>query len=221
MSLGLIFDLDGTLMDTVPVIEQSQTEVLQRYGVVLPPGYSNSFAGLPLRNIVALINKDFGKSLDWQEVGGQMSEIESRVLEDGPSIVFDGLVYLLKEARRRRVGLAVGTSSQIDRAHGLLYVSNLWKYFDDVVGIEAVKNGKPAPDIFLECASKLGYAPKQCVVFGDAENDLLAARAGGMKFIGFSPGVPKEALSGSDLIIASYKEVSCKVLESLLYHNGK
>lgn len=221
MSFGLIFDLDGTLMDTVPVIERSQEEVLNTYGLVLPEGYSKGFAGLPLRDIVARINKDFDESLDWRLIAQQTGEIQFHILKKSPSVVFDGLVDLLNDANQRGLRLAVGTSSTLDRAHGLLHCSGLWGYFQEYVSIDDVTDGKPAPDIFLECAKRLDYPTERCVVFGDGRNDLLAARAAGMKFIGFSPGGPNEALSGADMLIGSYRGISLRALEGLVYRSGK
>lgn len=219
MSFGLIFDLDGTLLDTVPAIEQSQKEVFGRYGVALPPGYSDNFAGIPLKEIVDMVNKDFGKSIDWRAVGEQTEAIQFGVWERGQSIVFEGLVDLLNEAQWRGIAMAIGTSSTLDRAHHLLDLSRLWKYFDVYVGLECVENGKPAPDIFLEDSRQLGYHSDRCVVVGDGRSDMIAARAGGMKFVGFAPCGGKDRFSDADLVISSYRAVSCRDLECLLYRD--
>ncbi|WP_215477720.1 fructose-1-phosphate/6-phosphogluconate phosphatase [Escherichia coli] len=159
---GLIFDMDGTILDTEPTHRKAWREVLGHYGLQYD-----------VQAIIELNQAD----LDPHALAREKTEAVRSMLLD--SVEPLPLVEVVKSWHGRRP-MAVGTGSESAIAEALLAHLGLRRYFDAVVAADHVKHHKPAPDTFLLCAQRMGVQPTQCVVFEDADFGIQAARAAGM-----------------------------------------
>jgi len=188
---GFIFDCDGTLADTMPLHYQAWSETLDAK-LGRKSDFTESmfyrFGGMPARQIVERLNRDYGYSLDPEQFA---HEKEMRFVELLPGIgpvqeVIDVLNQLGPDAK---VAVASGGLTEIVRDTLLILGLRVGpkekiKY---LVGSDQVLNGKPAPDLFFRAAELLGVDPKRCLVFEDAEPGFQAAKNAGMDYIDVRP----------------------------------
>jgi HAD superfamily hydrolase (TIGR01509 family) len=188
---GYIFDCDGTLADTMPLHYQAWNETLTKK---LGPNHAFTesifyrFGGMPAREIVLRLNRDYGYNLPDGEFA---HEKEMRFVELLPGIgpvqeVIDVLNRLPADAK---IAVASGGLTEIVRETlkylGLAIGPN--EKIKYLVGSDQVPKGKPDPALFLRAAKLLGVDPRRCLVFEDAEPGFVAAKAGGMDFIDVRP----------------------------------
>lgn len=186
---GLIFDLDGTLVDSMPVHKIAWQEVCAAKGFEFTDEIFYKYAGVPSEEIFRIINRDYKLDFDPQ--------FHSKLKEEA-YIQRLGLVEIIPEVVevvRRYFGklpLSIGTGSP--KRHSLEVVKKvgLDQYFEILVSKEDVENGKPAPDTFLRCAELMQVAPEFCVVFEDGDAGIEAARRAGMSVIDV-----RESLNGA------------------------
>ena len=188
---GFIFDCDGTLADSMPIHYQAWSETLA-LKLGRPSDFTEQlfyrFGGMPARQIVERLNRDFSYSLLVEQTA---HDKEMRFLELLPGIgpvqeVIDVLRRLGPEAK-----VAVASGGQTD------IVSRTLEFLDIkvgpkeivkfLVGSDQVTHGKPRPELFLRAAELLGVKPERCLVFEDAEPGFLAAKAAGMAWIDVRP----------------------------------
>ncbi|EFG4003498.1 TPA: fructose-1-phosphate/6-phosphogluconate phosphatase [Escherichia coli] len=189
---GLIFDMDGTILDTEPTHRKAWREVLGHYGLQYDvqamialngsPTWRIAQAmialnGSPTWRIAQAIIELNQADLDPHALAREKTEAVRSMLLD--SVEPLPLVEVVKSWHGRRP-MAVGTGSESAIAEALLAHLGLRRYFDAVVAADHVKHHKPAPDTFLLCAQRMGVQPTQCVVFEDADFGIQAARAAGM-----------------------------------------
>ncbi len=148
---GLIFDMDGTILDTEPTHRQAWNEVLGRYGMRFDEQAMVALNGSPTWRIAQAIIELNQADLDPHRL-----------------------------AQEKTQAVTVGTGSESAVAEALLAHLGLRHYFSAVVAADHVVNHKPAPDTFLLCAERMGVAPEKCVVFEDADFGLQAAKRAGM-----------------------------------------
>ncbi|WP_437887203.1 fructose-1-phosphate/6-phosphogluconate phosphatase [Phytobacter sp. V91] len=174
---GLIFDMDGTILDTEPTHRKAWHEVLGRYGLRYDLQAMIALNGSPTWRIAQSVIELNQASLDPYALAREKTDAVKAMLLDTVRPL--PLIEVVKEWHGRRP-MSVGTGSESAIAEALLVHLGLRHYFSTVVAADDVKNHKPAPDTFLLCAERMGVAPDQCVVFEDADFGLQAARAAGM-----------------------------------------
>lgn len=174
---GLIFDMDGTILDTEPTHRKAWDEVTGRYGMHFDHQSIIALNGSPTWRIAQLIIEQNQADLDPHALAQEKTVAVKRMLLD--SVEPLPLIEVVKAWYGRRP-MSVGTGSESDVAEALLKHLGLRRYFDAVVAADHVQHHKPAPDTFLLCAQRMGVVPARCVVFEDADFGLQAARAAGM-----------------------------------------
>ncbi|AHA66708.1 HAD-superfamily hydrolase, subfamily IA, variant 3 family protein [Shigella dysenteriae 1617] len=174
---GLIFDMDGTILDTEPTHRKAWREVLGHYGLQYDVQAMIALNGSPTWRIAQAIIELNQADLDPHALAREKTEAVRSMLLD--SVEPLPLVEVVKSWHGRRP-MVVGTGSESAIAEALLAHLGLRRYFDAVVAADHVKHHKPAPDTFLLCAQRMGVQPTQCVVFEDADFGIQAARAAGM-----------------------------------------
>lgn len=181
---GLVFDCDGTLADTMPLHYRAWTEALQEHGHNFPEALFYEMAGIPTVRIIEILNEKHGYTLPVQEAADRKESLYERLLPEVTPI--EPVVRLVKEyAGKLPMAVATGgTRAIVAKTLGTMHVLD---QFQAIVTADDVKHGKPAPDIFLESARRLGVAPELCYAFEDAELGLQAARAAGMVAIDIRP----------------------------------
>ena len=113
--------------------------------------------------------------------------------------------------------LAMASSNTRKAIDKVMDIFSLSKYIKVSVSGEEVEKGKPNPEIFLKAAKKLGVEPKNCLIIEDTFVGIQAAKAAGMKCIGFkNPNSGDQDLSGADLVVESFKELSVDTIKELL-----
>jgi HAD superfamily hydrolase (TIGR01509 family) len=180
-----IFDLDGTLIDSMPLHYRAWDAAMKEAGLVgtLDEDLFYSLGGIPTRRVAELTAEHYGLVIDPDAV---MHRKELLYLEGLSEVtVIEAVAEIARAAAARGTPIAIATGGTPDVALPALTASGLRPLFDVVVTPLDVGpgRGKPAPDMFLLAAERLGVAPADCVVFEDAEPGMVAARAAGMAVV--------------------------------------
>jgi beta-phosphoglucomutase family hydrolase len=174
---GLIFDCDGTLADTMPLHWRAWQAVTAKYKLHFPEDRFYALGGVPSRDILKMLAQEQGVTLDHIKAAHEKENVYLPLMaEVGP---IHAVVEIAK-ANHGKIPMAVasgGTQKIICDVLEHLQVRHL---FGAVVTSEMVVNQKPAPDIFLEAARRIGVDPKFCRAYEDTELGLQAIRSAGM-----------------------------------------
>jgi len=174
---GLIFDLDGTIADTMPVHFEVYRRILMEYGVDFTPAIFDTMAGIPAVGTFELVNKMYNLNLNAHEMGHYKEAEYEKMMHLIEPI---GPVVDIIHEYYGKLPMAVGTGGYTRLAWKTLKILDLDKYFQVLVSSEDVLNHKPHPDTFLKCAELLGVEPRYCQVFEDGKLGIQAAEAAGM-----------------------------------------
>jgi beta-phosphoglucomutase-like phosphatase (HAD superfamily) len=179
---GYIFDLDGTLVDTMPLHYSAWEEALRRAGLTgkLDEKYFYELGGVPSRKVAALLGAHHGLKLDPVKV---YKEKESMFKGSPQKLELIGPVteFARKVSRTRPVAIASGGTRDV--VLSTLGKTGLGSLFPVVVTADDVEHGKPAPDMFLLAARLMGVPPERCLVIEDGQPGVRAAEAAGMKWV--------------------------------------
>ena len=174
---ALIFDLDGTIADTMPVHFLAYRKILRESGIEFTPELFATLAGIPAVETVQKLNEMFGTSMDPVQTGRHKEHEYEKIMHRMKPVT--PVVELIKEYHGK-YPMAVGTGGYKRLAWKTLEILELKDYFEILVSSEDVKHPKPHPETFLKCAQLLGVEPRVCHVFEDGELGVQAATAAGM-----------------------------------------
>lgn len=178
---GLIFDIDGTLADTMPAHYRASLRVAKEFGFEFPLDYFIKMAGIPttdvFRELLALQHKS---NISSEEVSALK---EKYYLEEVPSILPISYTMDIVKKYAGKIPMSMGTGGTLEVAIPNIKQIQADKYISILVSAEDVKKHKPFPDTFLACAERMHVAPENCLVFEDAVNGFKAAEAAGMAWI--------------------------------------
>jgi HAD superfamily hydrolase (TIGR01509 family) len=206
---AVIFDLDGVLADSEPWWNEIDAELLAEYGVTYRGEYHRNVLGISYRRAVDFYKKAFGLSVSPEEMIRRRGEVATEFFADRIGL-FPSTREVLNELGRMNLRLAVATSSVGTSARPFLDRHGLTSLFDTVVTGDEVEHGKPAPDIYLRAAAKLGIAASACLVIEDALSGIAAGKAAKMCAVAIPDTRfvdPREYEKQADYIIANLKEL--------------
>jgi beta-phosphoglucomutase family hydrolase len=214
--LGAIFDWDGVIIDSSAQHERSWELLAAEINLPLPEGHFKRGFGKKNEAIIP----DLGWATDAAEVhrlGLRKEELYRELVRRDGVTPLPGARMLLEALRAAGVPCAVGSSTHRANIETIFDATGLRPYFQAVVTGEDVMHGKPAPDVFLLGAERIGRMPRSCVVFEDAFVGIEAAHAGGMKCVAVATTNPLGTLTSlADWAVASLEEITVARLLALV-----
>ncbi|MUZ72813.1 HAD-IA family hydrolase [Agrobacterium vitis] len=184
----VIFDCDGVLVDSEPISVEVMVAEFEKAGVPIDADYVyRNFLGRSMATVVETAREEFSFAIGETFLTSLRTHLYRRFRQDLKPIA--GLHTALDDLGKAGVGWCVASSSQPDRIALSLSVTGLIERFEPhIFSATMVKNGKPAPDLFLYAAEKMGIDPHHCMVVEDSPAGLTAARAAGMRALAFTGG---------------------------------
>ncbi len=207
---AVIFDLDGTVVDSMWMWEAIDIEYLARFGIPLPTDLQKKISGMSFSETAVYFKETFGIPDSLDEIKADWNDMAMyKYCHEVP--LKPGVLPFLQELKKRGIKTGIATSNSKELAMAVLEVLELRQYFDEVHMSCEVKTGKPAPDIYLLVAECLKEKPEHCLVFEDISEGILAGKAAGMKVCGvedaFSAKYREEKKELSDYYISDYSEI--------------
>lgn len=205
MKKGAIFDLDGTLVNTIGLHEKAWKELFQKYGIALTDEELKEQSGKKNTFFISVILKQRKREgLSPEKLSDEKDEIVIENLRKEPPHYFHGVEKLLKLLKENGTKLALATSATQKTA--VFLGGSLFTFFDALVFAEDVNYGKPSPEIFLKAAERLALKSEDCIVFEDATSGIEAAKAGGFLCVAKDNNLGQDA-SRADFVIKEYNSL--------------
>lgn len=197
MTAAVIFDMDGVLTDSEPVILAAAMAGLEEYGVQSKPEDFKPFVGMGEDRFIGGVAEKYGVEYK-VEMKARVYEIYLQIVSSRLE-VYPGVGEMLQKLKADGWRMALASSADRIKIEANLQVAGIpVEVFHAIVSGEDVKNKKPHPEIFLLAAEKLGVDAAKCIVVEDAVNGIRAAKAAGMRCIGVASTFPKEVLSAEN-----------------------
>lgn len=215
---AVIFDLDGTLVDSMEVWPEIDVEYLGRYGFTLPEDLQYAIEGMGFTETAEYFKERFHIPESIEEIKEEWNRLAyDKYAHEVP--MKSGAEGFLREIRRRGIRTAIASSNSRQLILACLENNGVADCFDCIVTSCDVSKGKPAPDIYLRAASSLGVEPGRCLVFEDVPMGILAGRRAGMKVCAvedsFSLSQTEKIRRMADYYIRSYDEICDGTYETL------
>jgi HAD superfamily hydrolase (TIGR01509 family) len=211
---AVVFDMDGLMVNSEPLSRQAWDEVLRDYGHQMDDATYHRIVGRRTHESAGIVSKAYGLPITAQELAAakiaRWDIIWRRGLPPMP-----GLMALHEQLAARHVPWAVATSSPRHYAEAVLQQLGLAQSCRAVAAGDEVSHGKPAPDIYLLAARRLGIPAAQCLALEDSVPGARAAQAAGMRVIAVPNGVVPSAFDFADYVFTSLVEVG-EQLDTLL-----
>ncbi len=203
---GLIFDMDGLLIDTERLSFEALVIDCKERGHELTMEQFLSIRSLSIPKCEEKFKSYFGEDFDFKDSFEKHFQYMREHMDKYGVPMKKGADNILEFAKEQGLKLALATSTPLPIAESQLTSLGLWQYFDKVQSAADIKNGKPAPDVYLAAAELLGLLPSECMAFEDSPNGVRSASSAGCKTV-MVPDLsgPDEELS--KLIFASVEDL--------------
>lgn len=210
---GLIFDLDGTVTLSQQFHTQAFAEVFKKHGLNYTAEDDARYSGRGAHCTFPEFFKENGITLTQEQVEQYSAEkraVYDELIKKNSILTVPGVEKFLERQKTRGMQIAMSTGNRIESSEIILGKAGLQKYFPIIVTNRDVEKSKPAPDIFLKAAEKLGLKPEECIVFEDAVNGVQGAKNAGMRCIALKTTTDPEKLlgAGADHLITDFNELT-------------
>jgi HAD superfamily hydrolase (TIGR01509 family) len=209
---AVLFDLDGTLADTVPLIARHISDTLNAHGIACAPRDVYPLIGRPIVDAMHELHEFASDSERMQAVIVEYrAALHEAVNAAGTDLVLPGVRAMLRDLRDAGYGVGVVTAKGGAQAEHLLTSTELRDLVDVLVSTDDVDRGKPAPDSALLGLQRLGAVAEETWYVGDATSDMEMALAAGMRAMGITTGAATReelASAGAEVVVDSAGEVS-------------
>ena len=216
---GVIFDMDGVIVNSEPQHVAFEVDILKSLGIDFPENGFPEYAGLAMDKFWLSLKERYDLRQPVEELLAYDTAMRAKAFREQDHFdIPSGVVSLIKSLKRGGIPLALASSSHTMVIDAILDKLGFRRYFDVVVSGFELKNGKPAPDIFLYAADLLGTPHAESMVIEDTANGVLAAKNAGMKCLGYqNPTNPtRQDLSKADLVIDSFESVTLDQLRKVM-----
>ncbi|MEM0143673.1 MAG: HAD family phosphatase [Candidatus Parvarchaeum sp.] len=176
MIKGIVFDLDGTLIDTAGVLAKAWENAFISEGV--NPGYNELYEhtrGISSKDIIRKYTQ-MSSTEDITRIKEKRRENFLQIIKSGAELLYPETLDTIDKIKSKGIKIAIGTGMSFDLLKTVLKMTELEKVIDVVVSSDDVNEGKPAPDIFIEAFNRLKVDPKEGMVVGDSENDIIPGK---------------------------------------------
>lgn len=176
---GVIFDMDGVILDSEKLYVRFWCEAGRFYGFPMEEKHALSIRSMAQPLASEKLRGIFGSSFDYDAVRSKRVELMDKYVEENGIELKDGAEDLLVYLRENGYRIALATATPPERAEKYLRAHDLYEYFDVTVSASMVSLGKPAPDIYLRAAEMLGLSAQSCLALEDSPNGIRSASSAG------------------------------------------
>lgn len=176
---AVIFDLDGTLLDTEKFLVKYWCRAANELGFPMTSEQALRIRSLTHRLVPPLFKEWFGESCDYMKIRARRMELMQEHIDRYGLDVKPGAAELLSYLGEKGYLRAVATATDIERAGRLLKTAGLYGSFDRIISASMVEWGKPKPDIYIYAAKQLGLKPQECIAVEDSPNGIISASDAG------------------------------------------
>lgn len=207
---AVIFDFDGTLVDSMWMWGEIDIEYLARFHIAVPDTLQLDIAGMSFSETAVYFKETFQIPDSLDEIKKTWNDMAMyKYTHEVP--MKPGAMEFLKRLKEAGIRMGIATSNSKELVEASVEALGLTEFFDEIHTSCEVAKGKPAPDIYLLVADRLGVEPKDCLVFEDISEGILAGKRAGMQVCAvedeFSLPMTEEKKKLADYYIVSYDEV--------------
>lgn len=204
---AVIFDLDGSLVDSMWMWGQIDIEYLGKFGIALPENLQADIEGMSFSETAAYFKSRFGLADSVEKIKDDWNAMAwDKYSYEVP--LKDGVYDFLEVCKERGIALGIATSNSRELVERIVSVHGLEDYFSCIMTGCDVAKGKPAPDIYLAVAGELGVDPARCLVFEDIIPGILSGKAAGMRVCAveddYSVSQKKDKIEAADYYIEDF-----------------
>lgn len=213
MIKGVLFDMDGVLVDSEPFIAKAAILMFEELGVKAKPEDFHPFVGTGENRYIGGVAEKYGISVDIQVVKARTYEIFG-VIARNNLVPLPGAGEFISRCRNKGLKMALATSA--DRVKMVVNLTEIGlppETFNSIITGEDVINKKPFPDIYIKAAERLGLKPQECLVVEDAVSGIRSGRSAGCRCLAVTTSFRADELHEADWIYKSLLEVPDEVLE--------
>ena len=180
---GVISDMDGVILDTEKLYVRFWCEAANFCGYPMKKHHALSIRSMARPFAIERLKSYFGEDFDYYAVHDKRIELMDKYIEENGIEAKKGAKILLSYLKNNGYRVALATATGVERTQKYLKQLGLYEYFDEIVCASMVEHGKPAPDIYLYAAQRLGLAPQECIALEDSQNGIRSAVSAGCKTV--------------------------------------
>lgn len=181
MIKGIIFDMDGLMIDTEKLLSRFWQEAAKFHGFDMTHEDVLGIRSLAAKYAEPKLKAKFGEDFDYKSIRAKRIELMNAFILENGIEVKKGLLELLEYLKEKNYKIAVATATDLERTKMYLNKIGIFEYFHKIICGSMVENGKPQPDIYLKACEELELEPKECIALEDSPNGILSAHRAGCK----------------------------------------